>query len=108
MIVVWARFSDDWADQPAVVTLTASAFRAYVESILYASRFTTDGVIPAEALRSRDRRAMPTLIKAGLWEDRGAGTVYAPLWRDHVPSREDLSKSRSATADRQRRHRESR
>lgn len=102
--MVWARFSDDWADQPAVIALSATAFRAYVESLLYVSRYTTDGRVPTEALKTRDKRAAPELIRAGLWEQNGVGW-FAPHWREHVPPRAELDKARAADADRQRRRR---
>jgi hypothetical protein len=104
VLVVWARFSDDWADQPAVLTLTAGAFRAYVESVLYTSRYITDGAIPTEAIRARDRRAAAELVRAGLWEKTAHGW-YAPHWREHVPPAADLVKARNANAERQRRRR---
>lgn len=102
--MVWARFSDDWADQPTIVALTANAFRAYVESIVYVARYTTDGQVPADALRARDKRATPELVRAGLWE-KTPGGIYAPLWREHVPPAADLAKARAITAERQRRRR---
>lgn len=102
--MVWARFSDDWADQPQVIALSATAFRAYAESILYVAKYTTDGLVPTEALKARDKRAAAELVRCGLWEQNGAGW-YAPLWREHVPPRAELDKARTAAADRQRRRR---
>lgn len=102
--MVWARFSDDWNDQPAVIALSASAFRAYVESVLYVGRYATDGRVPTEALKARDRKAAPELVRAGLWEVNGAGW-YAPYWREHVPPKAELDKARNAAADRMRRRR---
>jgi hypothetical protein len=102
--MVWARFSDDWADQPQVITLSATAFRAYVESVLYAAKYTTDGMVPADAVKARDKRAAPELVKAGLWE-RSEHGWYAPLWQQHCPPRADLDKARSHAAERQRRRR---
>jgi len=102
--VVWARFDDDWDDRPEILALTAQGHRAYVASILYVARFTTDGHLPAAALKTRDARAAAELVKRGLWEPTEAGW-YAPLWREHVPSRADLEKARNANAERVRRHR---
>lgn len=104
VIMVWARFSDDWADQPQVIGLSASAFRAYVESLLYASRYTTDGHIPTEALKARDKRAARELERCGLWQQNGAGW-FAPHWAEHTPPRAELDKAREAAAERQRRRR---
>lgn len=102
--MVWARFSDDWADQPTVIALSASAFRAYVESVLYVGKYTTDGLVPTHAVKARDKRAAPELVRCGLWEPNGAGW-YAPHWREHIPPSADLDKARTAAADRQRRRR---
>jgi len=102
--MVWARFSDDWADQPQVIGLSATAFRAYAESVLYCARYTTDGHIPTEAVKARDKRAAPELVRTGLWESNGAGW-YAPHWREHIPPRAELGKAREAAAERQRRRR---
>ena len=102
--MVWARFSDDWADQPQVIALSASAFRAYTESVMYVARYTTDGHIPTEAVKARDKRAACELERSGLWERNGAGW-YAPHWREHVPPRAEVDKARQAAAERQRRRR---
>jgi hypothetical protein len=102
--MVWARFSDDWADRPAIIALSAIGFRAYVESVIYVARYTTDGHVPREALKARDRKAAPELTKAGLWEPLEGGW-YAPLWREHVPPRAELDKARTSAAERQRRRR---
>jgi hypothetical protein len=104
VIMVWARFSDDWADQPQVITLSATAFRAYVEGVLYAAKYTTDGHVPTDAVKGRDKRAAPELVRCGLWEKNGTGW-YAPHWREHVPPQADLDKARSSAAERQRRRR---
>lgn len=103
--MVWAKFSDDWSDQPAIVRLSNVGFRAYVDSILYVSRYTTDGHIPAETLRVRDRkRATTELVDAGLWEPAEGG-FYAPLWHEHTPPRAELHRIRLEAADRARRRR---
>lgn len=104
--MVWARFSDDWADQPAIITLTAPAFRTYVESVLYVAKFATDGLLPADAIRLRDKRTRAALLAAGLWQEcESPGTFRLPLWQEHVPSAADLERARTAQAKRQRRHR---
>lgn len=102
--MVWAKFSDDWADQPRIIALSAPAFRAYVESVLYAGKYVTDGHVPTEAVKARSRKAAPELIRVGLWEVNGNGW-YAPYWREHLPPKAELDKARSASADRQRRRR---
>lgn len=102
--MVWARFSDDWNDQPVIIGLTASAFRAYAESVMYVARYTTDGHIPAEAVKARDKRAARELMRCGLWEQNGGGW-YAPHWAEHVPPRAEVDKARTAAAERQRRRR---
>lgn len=102
--MVWARFSDDWNDQPQVIALSATAFRAYVESVLYVAKYTTDGMVPAESVKHRDKRAAPELVRVGLWKETGHGW-YAPHWAEHVPPKAGLEKARSAAAERQRRRR---
>jgi hypothetical protein len=102
--VVWARFSDDWADQPRVIALSSNAFRAYMEGMLYVGRYTTDGQIPTGAVKLRDTRAAPELVRAGLWNTTETGW-YAPLWREHIPPLAELEKARAHAADRQRRRR---
>lgn len=102
--MVWARFSDDWADQPTVIALSATAFRTYVESIIYASRYTTDGLVPTSAVKVQHRRAAGELERAGLWQATDAGW-YAPYWQQHCPPAADLLKARAHAAERQRRRR---
>lgn len=102
--MVWARFSDDWNDQPIIIALSAVAFRAYAESVFYVARYTTDGLVPSEAVKQRDRRAAKELERCGLWEKTEAGW-YAPHWAEHVPPKAELEKVREAAAERQRRRR---
>jgi hypothetical protein len=102
--VVWARFDDNWDDEAVIAALTATAYRAYVSGLLYGARYLTDGRVPAIALRPALRRAADELVKAELWEPVDAGW-YAPRWKEHYPSRDDLAAAREHARERQRRRR---
>lgn len=93
--MTWARLEDSFPDHPKVAALSDAEFRLHVTAICYASRYNTDGAIPAAALRSL--RGTPKLaaklVLTGVWEEEGDG------WRvhdflDYNPSRDEAAAKR--------------
>jgi hypothetical protein len=101
--MAWAKFSDDWATSPHIITLSPSAFRAYMGLVLYCAKWATDGHIPPNAT-SASKAAMAELVRTGLLEVQPCGH-YLPRWREHTISKADAEKARAAVAERQRRRR---
>lgn len=65
----WIRLDNGFPEHPKVLGLTDAAFRAEVIAICYASRYLTDGWVPAPP-----RRALASeLVKAQLWLPDGDG-----------------------------------
>lgn len=75
--MTWANFDDGYADHPKIIGLSDGAFRLHASSVLYCSRYLTDGFIP----KPQVSKLIPTfraayvneLIKSGLWVAEGGG-----------------------------------
>lgn len=103
--MVYVRGLDErWREQPAVSGLSATAFRTYVDSLLYVVERELDGRLPTSALGARARRAAPELLEAGLWRLDGDGWLVVQ-WERHGASRAARDKARAAAVQRVRRHR---
>lgn len=71
-IRTYIRLHDGMPDHPKVVGLSDRAFRLYVESMCWCSRYLTDGTIPAAAMRRMhawSQSAISELAEAGLVEN---------------------------------------
>lgn len=62
----WVKLDDNFPMHPKVVGLSLEARWAYVESLCYAARFQTDGMVPDVVAANGSVRA--ELLDAGLWE----------------------------------------
>lgn len=77
----YIRLHDGMPDHPKVIGLSHAAFRLYVESMCWCSRYLTDGIVPAAAIRRMtgySPMALRELTAAGLIEDQ-----EAPGWVIH-------------------------
>jgi len=105
---VWVKLDDGFADHPKVARLSNEAFRLHVMALCYCARFLTDGVVP-DVVTHRYRRAIPSLIDAGLWSAIEGGGGYAIHdWGEWNPTAEQVQHRRKAEAERQARMRVSR
>lgn len=85
------RFDDSTPWHPRVLAMSDAEFRAWFNSICYASRFRTDGKVPKTAISSIGASA-PTckaLVKSGAWEPNGDG-VYVHDYLHYQRSREQI------------------
>lgn len=74
--MTYVQLDDRMADNPKVVALSDKAYRAYVESLCYASGNLTDGVLSDAIVSARPwKRSAAELVGAGLWEPRPDGYV---------------------------------
>lgn len=102
----YLNLDDNFADHPKVDALSDGAFRLHVAGLLYASKHTTDGYIPANRvprlIRTYKARYLADLMEATLWRPADAGyTIHDYLdWnrsREQIEAdRERLRKVRSA------------
>jgi hypothetical protein len=100
------NLDDNFADHPKVDALSDGAFRLHVAGLLYASKHTTDGYIPAtrvtRLMRTYKARHLAELMASTLWRPADAGyTIHDYLdWnrsREQIEAdRERLRKVRSA------------
>lgn len=74
--MTWLKFGDEWIDAPTVTSLTDGAVLLHISALSYCTRFDTDGVLPAGALRGLRCGSRPNaqrLVACGLWEPRHSG-----------------------------------
>jgi len=90
----WLRLDDGFTDHPKVAGLSALAFRAHVEGLVYCARYLTDGLVP-KAKGPSSARVIAELERAGLWTaTRGGYRIHDYL--DWNPSRADADAKRAA------------
>lgn len=66
--MTWVKLDDGFPDHPKVLRLSDAAFRLHVSALCYSGRYLTDGVIAKEVVwRIGDEKAVPQLVKNGLW-----------------------------------------
>jgi hypothetical protein len=93
--VGWVKLDDGFPMHPKVVQLSFEARWAFIESLCYAARYQTDGVIPDAVAANGSVRA--ELLASGLWE-RLENSVSVHDYLDWNLSRRQaraLSKARS-------------
>ncbi len=84
------KLHDTTPDHPKVIGLSDAAFRTYVESICYCSRYLTDGFVPMGAVRKMtNAKAVTELISARLLIKVDGG-VQVHDYLDHQTSREHV------------------
>ena len=108
--MAWVRLDDGFPDHPKVGAAGPVAGWLFVSALCYASRYLTDGFVPASQLRrlaeiDDPEGAAAALVRSGLFE------VEADGWRihdylDHQTSRERVDEARAQNARRQDRWRE--
>jgi hypothetical protein len=91
----WVKLDDGFPHHPKVVGLSLDARWAYVESLCYAARYETDGVVPDAVAPNGTVRA--ELLASGLWENSGK-SISIHDYLVYNPSREEarvLSRTRA-------------
>lgn len=68
--MTWIKLEDSVADHPKIAGLSDRAFRWWIRSLCYCSRFLTDGVIPGVFLVGVKPNIRAELIAAKLWIER--------------------------------------
>jgi len=105
----WVRLDDNFADHPKVMGLSDSAFRLYIESLCYANRYLTDGIISVNAFRKisgSDDDAIQ-LIHNKLWCFHAEQNEYEILsYTEYQPTKNKVSEKRDQARERVRQFRE--
>lgn len=90
------RLDDGFTNHPKVVNLSLEARWAYMESLCYAAKYETDGVVPASVAANGLLRG--ELLASGLWEN-GSASIVIHDYLTYNPSKEQLGRERAeATA----------
>ena len=97
--MAWVRIEDTFPEHPKVLGLSADAFRLYVIGLCYASRYLTDGFVPA-LIVVRSPRLVSELVDAGLWAPTGDDDGYAIHdYLVYQPSRVEVEERRKAQSE---------
>lgn len=90
----WVKLDDGFADHPKVVGLSLQARWAFIESLCYAARHETDGVVPDQVAANGPVRE--EILAAGLWESGTAssGSIGIHDFLVYNPSRSEKERKR--------------
>lgn len=86
-----AWLDDRYWCHPKIVALTDGAYRAHTNAITYSSGMSTAGILDVSQQRMIGARPKhrAELVKSGLWDDLGAGTVRIHDWDEHNGKRDE-------------------
>lgn len=109
--MTWVRLDDQWSDHPKFLDVGDHGRIVWVNGLCFASRFLTDGFIPARAAQNfiRCKRLLPAAIRellaAGLWVtvDRG---YQIHDYKEYQQLATQVKAERAANAERVKRWRE--
>lgn len=111
--MVWFRVDDGFPDHPKVEAMLAGSHAPHAIALwtlagAWCARQLTDGAISfAKVARlgiARHAQGAAELVRVGLWERSETGYRFHD-WAEMQPLREDVTSSRAANADRQRKRR---
>lgn len=110
--MTWTKFSEDAADDPALLALERTYRLVWFEAMLWANRFATDGAIPRHMLsRITDCHdpdgAADFLVAAGKWKPSETGWEIVGFLDDQ-PSADEVRRTKELARLRQRRQRQHR
>lgn len=95
----WVRLDDTFPEHPKIVALSMDARWEFLVGLCYASRYLTDGFIPASVV-ARDRKAVDELVRVGLWAPTGDGDGYRIHdYLDFQRSRADVEEQRKRQSE---------
>jgi hypothetical protein len=90
----WVKLDDGFPMHPKVVGLSFEARWAYIESLCYAARYETDGIVPDVVAANGSVRE--ALLAAGLWES-GTAAVRVHDFLVYNPSRTEKERKRNSS-----------
>ena len=113
-MVNWIKLSEDFFDDPKIISAGPDAAMLYVAGLCYCSRLLTDGVIPKGAVErftpirpvKKNAAAIVALISVGLWSDK-AETFIVRKYTDHQSTKADVEAKREAARVRMNKRRSS-
>lgn len=103
--MTWIKLDDQAVDHPKVANLSDRAFRWWVKGLSYASRFLTNGFLPAVFVRQVPKKSQDELTAPNLWTPKDDGMEIHD-YLAHQSSKEAVTQKRAVTADRVKRYRE--
>lgn len=91
----WVKLDDGFPMHPKVIQLSLEGRWAYIESLCYAARYETDGVVPSVVAANGSVRA--ELMASGLWESGTASTIEIHDYLVYNPSRTEKERKRNGS-----------
>jgi hypothetical protein len=106
-VVVWFKVDDTFPEHPKTWDLPDCAVALWTRAGAWSARNLTDGEIPPEMVPrwcEDPERAVEELVRRGLWSAESVDTPVDGLrpvytfhdWRDHNPTREQVTEKRAA------------
>ncbi len=106
--MTWIKLDDQAVDHPKVANLSDRAFRWWVKGLSYASRFLTNGYLPAVFVRQVPKKSQDELTTPNLWTPKECGGMEIHDYLAHQSSKESVTKKRAETLKRVQSYREKR
>lgn len=107
----WVKLDDGFDEHHAIAPLSGEAVKLLVFSMTYCGRNLTDGFVAAHKApllsNTARQKHIDELVQAGRWEPVEGG-YQIPSFLDFNPSRAKVLDERAQSAERVRKHRESR
>lgn len=100
--MTWIKLNDNTNRHPKVARLGDRAFRVWIDSLLYASEFLTNGVLPMAFLVNVKQAIRDELVIARLWDVNDDASVSVHDYLEHQTSRESVEQERQRNRDRRR------
>jgi hypothetical protein len=92
--MTWIKLEDKTPRHPKVAGLSDKSFRAWIESLCYASEFLTDGILPLAFLKKVGKHAHTELLAAGLWILHETGEITIHDYLEHQTPKEKIQSKR--------------
>jgi hypothetical protein len=98
--MTWIKLDDQAVDHPKIASLADRAFRWWVRGLSYASRFLTDGRLPAVFVKRIPPAVVGELVQHGLWEPIGEFQVVIHDYLNHQTPKSAIERHRANARDR--------
>jgi len=100
--MVWAKFDDQTLNHPKFHGLSDSTKLLWFRSILYCTRYLTDGALDQRALSflGAKENQVRSLVQAGLFDKSDEGQIAVHDFLDYQPSREQVLREREQVKQR--------
>jgi hypothetical protein len=102
--VSWAKLDDRFWMHPKVTAIGNEGAGVFARMISYCAGYTTNGMVPAEAVRviCPNRKLLERMNDLDVFELRDSGSVFIRDYLDYNPDRDKIEADREAAKVRMR------